>query len=57
MSLEYRIGRIQKICEAWGLDRPHSLMAAYKIDEDIFEDFKLKIKLYLQDFGSKEELG
>ena len=47
MSLEYRIGRIQKICDAWGLDRPHDLMAAYKIDKDIFEDFRLKIKLYL----------
>ena len=47
MSLEYRIDRIQKICDAWKLDKPHSLMAAYKIDDDIFEDFKLKMKLYL----------
>ena len=47
MSLKYRKDRINKITKSWNLDKDHDLIANLKLDKNKFNDFKLKIKLYL----------
>ena len=47
MSLEYRIQRIDTMAKAWGLDRDHDLIASLPVDSKIYDEFKIKIKLYV----------
>ena len=47
MSLEYRIQRIDNMTKAWGLDRDHDLIASLPVDSKIYDEFKVKIKLYV----------
>ena len=47
MSLKYRIERIDNMTKSWGLNREHDLIASLPLDKNIFEDFKVKIKLYV----------
>ena len=47
MPLGYRINRIDQISKSWSLERDHSLIANLKLPKKNFEDFKLKVKLYL----------
>ena len=47
MSLEYRIKRIDNMVKSWGLNREHDLIASLPIDKKVFEDFKVKLKLYV----------
>ena len=47
MSLEYRIQRIDNIIKSWGLNREHDLIASLPLDLKLYNDFKLKIKLYV----------
>ena len=47
MSLEYRIKRIDNMTKAWGLDRDHDLIASLPLDSKIYNEFKVKIKLYV----------
>ena len=47
MSLEYRIQRIDNIVKSWGLNREHDLIASLPLDLKLYNDFKLKIKLYV----------
>ena len=47
MSLKYRKDRINKIVKSWNLEKDHDLIANLKLDKNKFNDFKLKLKLYL----------
>ena len=47
MSLDYRIKRINNISKSWGLNRDHDLIASLPLNKELFNDFKLKIKLYV----------
>ena len=47
MSIEYRIKRIDKMSKSWGLKREHDLIASLPIKIKQFENFKVKIKLYV----------
>ena len=47
MSLKYRIERIDNMTKSWGLNREHDLISSLQLDKNIFEDFKVKIKLYV----------
>ena len=47
MSLEYRIQRVDNIVKSWGLNREHDLIASLPLDLKIYNDFKIKIKLYV----------
>ena len=47
MSLEYRIQRINKITESWGLEREHPLIASLPLGKQTFENFKCQLKLFI----------
>jgi len=47
MSIKYRISRIDKISKNWKLNKVHPLIAAYKIEKNLFNDFKFNLKLYI----------
>ena len=47
MSLDYRIKRINNITKSWGLNRDHDLIASLPLNKELFNDFKVKIKLYV----------
>lgn len=47
MSLKYRINRIDNIVKSWGLNREHNLIASLSLEDEIFENFKCKLKLFI----------
>ena len=47
MSLEKRYNRINLITKQWKLEKTHSLITRYKINPELFNDFKFNIKLYI----------
>lgn len=47
MTYNYRVERINKIINDWGLEKKHDLMATYKVPNDELREFKLAVKLYI----------
>ena len=47
MSLDYRIKRVDTMVRSWGLDRDHDLIASLPLNKNTFDEFKVKIKLYV----------
>jgi hypothetical protein len=47
MSLKIRIDRINFITKKWKLKKAHPLITTYKIEKDLFEEFKFNLKLYI----------
>ena len=47
MSLDYRIKRVDTMVKSWGLDRDHDLIASLPLNKNTFDEFKVKIKLYV----------
>jgi hypothetical protein len=47
MSIKYRINRIDKISKNWKLNKVHPLITSYKIEKNLFNDFKFNLKLYI----------
>jgi hypothetical protein len=47
MSYEYRVERINKIINDWGLEKKHDLMARYKVPKKDLQEFKVAVKLYI----------
>ena len=47
MSFDYRLKRINNITKKWKLNKIHPLIASYKMNKVIFEEFKFNLKLYI----------
>ena len=47
MSLDYRIKRVDTMVRSWRLDRDHDLIASLPLNKNTFDEFKVKIKLYV----------
>ena len=47
MSLDYRIKRVDTMVKSWGLERDHDLIASLPLNKNTFDEFKVKIKLYV----------
>ena len=47
MSFDYRLKRINNITKKWKLNKIHPLITSYKINQNIFDEFKFNLKLYI----------
>ena len=47
MSFDDRLKRINNITKKWKLNKIHPLITSYKINQNIFDEFKFNLKLYI----------
>lgn len=47
MSLDIRKKRINHLVEIWNMEQQHDLMARYKIQRTVYEEFLMHVKMYI----------
>ena len=59
-NLYYRLNRMSNLRKNWNLKEEHPLILKYKIPKDLFNKFRLSLKLYVSkalnvDFNEKDD--